>query len=208
MKGHYFFKWLFLTVLSVSVLHFRENSSIGHYNTEQLFSGQRILQKRVPGYEYCQKLSKVRPASSVYFKNTQYNRLTELSNSLTILVSGDPELRLQWAFAAFHVQNQHFRSRSLTSDDHSIFRSEFCLAHHAGACNDARRAHPGCAMRASLHTSFKVKWKMGIKRTVFFLRKWLLRMAISFMLGFSNAINQDTKSIDDTAFKIEETTKK
>ena len=49
---------------------------------------------------------------------------------------------------------------------------------------------------------------MGIKRTIFFLRKCLLRLAISFMLGFSNAINQDTKSIDDTSFKIEETTKK
>lgn len=49
---------------------------------------------------------------------------------------------------------------------------------------------------------------MGIKRIIFFLRKWLLRAAISFMLGFSNAINQDTKSIDDTSFKIEETTKK
>ena len=49
---------------------------------------------------------------------------------------------------------------------------------------------------------------MGVKRTIFFLRKWLLRLAISFMLGFSNAINQDTKSIDDTSFKIEETIKK
>ena len=50
--------------------------------------------------------------------------------------------------------------------------------------------------------------EMGIRRTAFFLRKWLLRIAISFMLGFSNAINQDSKSIDDTTFKIEETTKK
>lgn len=49
---------------------------------------------------------------------------------------------------------------------------------------------------------------MGIKRTLFFLRKWLLRIAISFMLGFSNAINHDSKSIDDTTFKIEETTRK
>lgn len=49
---------------------------------------------------------------------------------------------------------------------------------------------------------------MGIKRTMSFLRKWLLRLAISFMLGFSNAINQDSKSIDDTSFKIEETIKK
>ncbi|PSL25192.1 hypothetical protein [Dyadobacter jiangsuensis] len=123
MKGHYFFKWLFLTVLSVSVLHFRESSSIGQYRTEQLFSGQSILQKRVPGYGYCQKLSKARSAGFVYFKNTQYNRLTELSNSLNTSVSGHPELRLRPACAEFHVQNQHFRSRSLTSDDHSIFRS-------------------------------------------------------------------------------------
>ncbi len=49
---------------------------------------------------------------------------------------------------------------------------------------------------------------MGLRRTIFFLRKWLLRIAISFMLGFSNAINEDSKSIDDTTFKIEETTKK
>lgn len=49
---------------------------------------------------------------------------------------------------------------------------------------------------------------MGGKRTLLFLRKWLLRLAISFMLGFSNAINQDSKSIEDTAFKMEETTKK
>lgn len=47
-----------------------------------------------------------------------------------------------------------------------------------------------------------------MKRALFFLRKWLLRIAISFMLGFSNAINDDSKSIDDTTFKIEETTKK
>ncbi|SDG10913.1 hypothetical protein SAMN04487996_11572 [Dyadobacter soli] len=53
-----------------------------------------------------------------------------------------------------------------------------------------------------------IKWKMGIRRSIFFQRKWLLRLAISFMLGFSNAINQDSKSIDDTSFKIEETIKK
>jgi hypothetical protein len=123
MKGHYFFKWLFLTVLSVSVLHFRENAPVGHYRTEQLFSGSNIVQKRIPGFEYCRKLSKTCPAGFVYFKNTQYNRLTDLSNSLTASTSGDPLVRLHQALAELHVQNQHFRSRSLSSGDHSIFRS-------------------------------------------------------------------------------------
>lgn len=123
MKGHYFFKWLFLTVLSVSVLHFRENVSVGHYRTEQLFSGSNIVQKRIPGFEYCQKLSKACPAGFVFFKNTLYNRLTDLSNSLSASIPGYAELWLHRALAEFHLQNQHFRSRSLSSDDHSIFHS-------------------------------------------------------------------------------------
>jgi hypothetical protein len=36
-------------------------------------------------------------------------------------------------------------------------------------------------------------------------RKWLARLAISYMLGIASAIDQDTKSIDDTSFKIEQT---
>ncbi|MCE6990902.1 hypothetical protein [Dyadobacter sp. CY323] len=36
-------------------------------------------------------------------------------------------------------------------------------------------------------------------------RKWLRRLVISYMLGFASAIDQDTKSIDDTFFKIEQT---
>lgn|GEM_PF-2939714 len=123
MKRHYFFKWLFLTVLPVSVLHFRENASVGHYRIEQLFSGSNIIYKRIPGFEYCQKLSQTCSAGFVYFKNTQYNRLTDLSNSLSASISGYPELRLRRALAELHVQNQHFRSRSLSSDDHSIFHS-------------------------------------------------------------------------------------
>lgn len=123
MKGNYFFKWLFLTVLSVSVLHFRESNPVGHYRTEQLFSCQSIVQKRVPGLGYCQNLSKPRAAGFVYFKKAQYNRLTDLSNSLTASASPYLESKLHLAFAGFHVQNQHFRSRTLPSDDHSISKS-------------------------------------------------------------------------------------
>ncbi|MGG7662790.1 hypothetical protein [Dyadobacter sp. BHUBP1] len=121
MKGNYFFKWLFLTVLSVSVLHFRESNSLGHCQTEQLFSAHNIVQKRIPGFEYCQKLSKARAAGSVYFKNPQHCRLADLSNSLTAF--RHPEFSFNQALAELHVQNQHFRSRSLSSDDHSISHS-------------------------------------------------------------------------------------
>ncbi|WP_166444500.1 hypothetical protein [Dyadobacter bucti] len=37
-------------------------------------------------------------------------------------------------------------------------------------------------------------------------RKWLRRLAISYMLGFASAMDHDTKSVDDTFFKIEQTT--
>ena len=36
-------------------------------------------------------------------------------------------------------------------------------------------------------------------------RKWLRRFVMAFMLGFSNVLNQETKMIDDTFFKIEQT---
>ena len=39
-------------------------------------------------------------------------------------------------------------------------------------------------------------------------KKWLQRLAIAYMLGFANAINQDVKAVDDSLFKIEETDKK
>ena len=35
--------------------------------------------------------------------------------------------------------------------------------------------------------------------------KWLRRFVLAFMLGFSNVFNQETKTIDDTFFKIEQT---
>jgi len=37
-------------------------------------------------------------------------------------------------------------------------------------------------------------------------RKWLRRFVMAFMLGFSNVLNQETRMIDDTFFKIEQTT--
>ncbi|WP_157488013.1 hypothetical protein [Dyadobacter crusticola] len=35
-------------------------------------------------------------------------------------------------------------------------------------------------------------------------RKWLRRLAMAYMLGFANAINQETKTMDDTGFKTEQ----
>lgn len=46
--------------------------------------------------------------------------------------------------------------------------------------------------------------KMEIKNILLQTRKWLMRLAISFMLGFSNALNQDMKTVDDTSFKQEQ----
>lgn len=43
----------------------------------------------------------------------------------------------------------------------------------------------------------------GINQT----RKWLRRFVMAFMLGFSNVLNQETKMIDDTFFKIEQISK-
>lgn len=35
-------------------------------------------------------------------------------------------------------------------------------------------------------------------------KKWLRRLIMAFMLGFSNVINQETRMIDDTFFKTEQ----
>jgi len=48
---------------------------------------------------------------------------------------------------------------------------------------------------------------MEIKYLSHQLKKWLLRLAISFMLGLSNALNQETKTVDDTFFKTEQVEK-
>ena len=38
-------------------------------------------------------------------------------------------------------------------------------------------------------------------------KKWLRRIAMAYMLGFANAINQEVKMVDDTFFKTEEVEK-
>jgi|GEM_PF-3673523 len=35
--------------------------------------------------------------------------------------------------------------------------------------------------------------------------KWLKRLALAYMLGFASAMNVDTKRMEDTSFKIEQT---
>ena len=123
MKGHYFLKWLFLTVLSVSTLHFRESSNIGQYRIEQISSNQNIGKKSALAFSYFKKSSDVRTASFVFFKNAQYKRFTCLSNSLSAAISRYPQLRLPQVPGTLHIQNQHFRSRTLASDEHSISQS-------------------------------------------------------------------------------------
>lgn len=45
---------------------------------------------------------------------------------------------------------------------------------------------------------------MSIGKIFRCLIKWLRRFIIAFMLGFSNVIYQETKTIDDTFFKTEQ----
>lgn len=123
MKGHYFLKWLFLTVLSVSILHFRESSNVGHYRIEQTSSSQPVGKRSFRDFRYFKKASVVQPTAIVCFKNSQYIRLTDLSDSLNASIFRYPELRPNRAFGMLQIQNQHFRSRTLASDDHSISQS-------------------------------------------------------------------------------------
>jgi hypothetical protein len=46
---------------------------------------------------------------------------------------------------------------------------------------------------------------MKIADIILFTGKWLKRLILAFMLGFSNAINQETNMVDDTTTKIEQT---
>ncbi|WP_439555087.1 hypothetical protein [Dyadobacter sp.] len=47
-------------------------------------------------------------------------------------------------------------------------------------------------------------WKMNAGKIWISARKWLRRLAMAYMLGFANAINQETKMMDDTGFKTEQ----
>ena len=43
-----------------------------------------------------------------------------------------------------------------------------------------------------------------MKNIIIQAQKWLKRLALAYMLGFANAINQDTKHMEDNYFKIEQ----
>ena len=120
MRRHYFFKWLFLTVLSVSVLHLRE-ARIVCYQTEQVSCKQIISGKRrllaIGDY----KPSIAQTPVFANFKDAQHILLAFLSTSLSGVVNRHSELSP--GEVQGHIQNQHFRSRTLSSDDHFIFHS-------------------------------------------------------------------------------------
>jgi hypothetical protein len=44
-------------------------------------------------------------------------------------------------------------------------------------------------------------------KTISAVKKWLKRIAMAYMLGFANAINQEVKMVDDTFFKTEQVEK-
>lgn len=123
MRGHYFLKWLFLTVLSVSTVHFRESSNAGHNRIERVSFEQNFGQKH--HYLDFSKFKSNCVQSQVFsrFKNAQHAQFILLSTSLSTALACCPELRIHRTLSNFHIQNQHFRSRTLPSDDFSISRS-------------------------------------------------------------------------------------
>ncbi|WP_342088352.1 hypothetical protein [Dyadobacter sp. OTU695] len=122
MRGHYFLKWLFLTVLSVSTLHFRERSNVGHHRIEQISFEHNVSQKLCLDFSSFKAFA-VQSPTFVYFKNAQHAQFIFLSNSLSTAIGSYPELSSHLGLSSFHIQNQHFRSRTLPSDDFSIFQS-------------------------------------------------------------------------------------
>jgi hypothetical protein len=46
---------------------------------------------------------------------------------------------------------------------------------------------------------------MTLQKIISKARIWLKRLALAYMLGFASAMNIDTKRMEDTAFKIEQT---
>jgi hypothetical protein len=120
MQGHYFLKWLFLTVLSISTAHFRESSNIGHNRIERVSFDQNVSQKhRYPDFSKFRAYG-VQPSVFAYFKNAQHAQFIFLSNSLSIAIACYPELIIHRRLSNFHIQNQHFRSRTLSCDDFPI----------------------------------------------------------------------------------------
>jgi len=52
--------------------------------------------------------------------------------------------------------------------------------------------------------NFKFK-EMKINQIILKIIKWVRYFTIAYMLGFANVLNQETKTMDDTFFKIEQT---
>ena len=77
MKGHYFFKWLFLTVLSVGVLHLRE-ARVACYQTEQVSYKHGVSGKQSLLATGNYKPSIAQAPVFENFKNTQHTLLTFL----------------------------------------------------------------------------------------------------------------------------------
>jgi len=122
MRGHYFFKWLFLTVVSVSVLHLRE-ARAACYQTEQVARHQSTSGRQCLLVIGSRKLSVGPPPVFADFKNTHHILLAFLSFSLSHVAGGRHDFQPDKEPGHIFTQNQHFRSRTLSSDEHSIFHS-------------------------------------------------------------------------------------
>nr|WP_295930918.1 hypothetical protein [uncultured Dyadobacter sp.] len=120
MKGHYLLKWLFLTVLSVGVLHFREAIPTGHCRIEQVATNQSLSEKKAFHFERY-KPSENQSVRFAHFKYAQFRRFSILSGKLSSAAAKQPVSSL--GPNRIFLQNQHFRSRTLSSDDHSISQS-------------------------------------------------------------------------------------
>jgi hypothetical protein len=122
MRGHYFFKWLFLTVLSVSFLHLREVRLVC-YQTEQVAHYQGTGARESLLVIGSRKLSVTTPPVFADFKNTQHILLAFLSFSLSHAAGRRHDFQPDKEPGHIFMQNQHFRSRTFSSDEHSIFHS-------------------------------------------------------------------------------------
>lgn len=120
MRGHYFLKWLFLTVLSVSILHFREAVPAGRYRFEQ--TNQNLVRKTVFYFKHFKSSAK-KSIHVAQFKNAQFERFFCLSILLTDASESLLAFNLRPTVSRIYTQNQHFRSRSLSCDDHPIEHS-------------------------------------------------------------------------------------
>lgn len=122
MRGHNLLKWLFLTVLSVSTLHFREAGQAGHYRIEQTFRQQRYGPKQVLHYQTSKPAR--RGLQLAHYKEAQSVLFAALSTALSF--EAIDLSRQNYGLAPsvnFNIQSQHFHSRSRSGEALLIFRS-------------------------------------------------------------------------------------